>query len=537
MQAVHKHVAPLVPELVFVYTTPSAVSFEEEVANLFPGTRCTFSRVPFATRGAVETALAGMLQLSLPPATPLVFLDNDNVYPMELAAYASAPSGSFIGFDFDASTSQVFSFLRLASDGSIAEIVEKRRISDQICTGVWGFVSAEQFLCWGRHTLRYGPFPNNEIYMSSIFVNMIATGVSVVVTRVSVEQLGAVEEGARAALPDDRLLANALPNNKYNSLRAAEGRVVKRGPAAVMRGEVFFYEAVRGLAAAAAFPSFYGCTATRSTGGASATASPAEELEFTMEAIQGVPLTTLLRAQLLEEYHVDSILVTLRALHTCKDVPLTLDIEALRGSYASKLRARFSDTAVYGERADALAVLAALEAALARYTHASGVLTVAPLIHGDAWFANMLLTPTNELRLVDPRGLVGNDLTLNGDAHADFAKLAQSLLGFDEIVFGLPRVPHAYRARLTRAFAAALRAGGIEPAHVLTVCAVLVAGSLHAYTDARVRDGLWAFVQRLIDPASDNEWAELTSIFGVGIFGVSAGTGESPGKDAYSGPP
>jgi hypothetical protein len=100
---------------------------------------------------------------------------------------------------------------------------------------------------------------------------------------------------------------------------------------------------------------------------------------------------------------------------------------ALRASYAAKLRARFADAAVYGARADAPAVLAAIEAALARYTEAPGAVAVAPVIHGDAWFANMVMSPTNDVRLVDMRGMVGGELTLNGDAVADFAKVAQSL--------------------------------------------------------------------------------------------------------------
>ena len=171
-----EHIAPLVPELIFIYAKHlAAFNFEATVTNLFKTTKCTFACVPFATRGAVETALAGLLQLALPADLPLVFLDNDNVYPASLVALA-APAAPFLGYDADDSGSQALSFMRRAPDGAVTEFVEKVRISRECCTGVYGFASVAQFLHWGRHTLRHGPFPKGEMFMSSLYVNMIAAG-------------------------------------------------------------------------------------------------------------------------------------------------------------------------------------------------------------------------------------------------------------------------------------------------------------------------------------------------------------------------
>ena len=196
------------------------------------------------------------------------------------------------------------------------------------------------------------------------------------------------------------------------------------------------------------------------------------------------------------------------SLHACTEVPITLPLPLLRASYADKLRARFEDVTAYGARCDAPGVLAAIEARLVRHTK---ILTVTPVIHGDAWFANILLTPTNELRFIDMRGQVSGELTLNGDAYADWAKLCQSVLGFDEIVFGLPAAPHAYRVMLMRALACALRAVGADMRAVLDVCICLVAGTLPFYEEATVRDGLWALIKRALNPA-DAEWCELVGL-------------------------
>jgi len=639
-----EHIAPLVPELIFIYARHlAAYNFEETVINLFKGTKCIFTCVPFATRGAVETALAGLLQLALPLDLPLVFLDNDNVYPASLATLA-APATPFLGFGEDTSELASFSFMRRDACGRVLEFVEKRRISNEVCNGVYGFSSAAQFLHWARHTLRHGPFPKGEIYMSSLFVNMIAAGERVNSAPVPVVQLGtaafaaaflearpeklricfdldntlvtyprvpgdystvapveatvAIARWARAAghtvivhtarrmathghnvgrvtadigrvtfdtldkfgIPydeiifgkpiadvyiDDRAvnpffntvramglpfgsegdavapaLANALPNNKYNALRVVEGRVVKRGPEASMRGEAFFYEAARKLAIARHFPAFHGreLVPAPAASGGGALPPPGAQLDITMDAIKGVPLTTMMRAQLLADYHLEAALAALRELHACADVPVTLPLDVLRGSYAHKLRARLSDAGVYGTFPDARAVLADIEVRLSRHT-AGASFAAASVIHGDAWFANILLTPTNELRFIDMRGQVSGELTLNGDAYADWAKLCQSVLGFDEVVFGLPRAPHAYRAGLLRGLAASLKGAGADTRAVLDVCICLVAGSLHAYDDGAVRGGLWALASSALNPSGNKEWEELVGIMGGDLRG------------------
>jgi hypothetical protein len=630
-----EHVAPHVGALVFIYAAHlAAFNFEETVINLFPRVTCTFACVPFATRGAVETAMAGMIALALDEREPVVFLDNDNVYPASIAA-RGAPAAPFLSYDDDATGSLAFSYMtRDAADGGrVTAVAEKRCISTTKGTGAYGFASVAQFMQWGRHTLEHGPFPNNEIFMSSLFVNMIAAGVRVESEHAPVVQLGTAalanafldtrpeklrlcfdldgtlvtpprvpgdystvqpvesmiaaarwgraaghtiivhttrvcgsahraaapgqsmadigrqtfEQLARLDIPFDEVifgkphadvyfdsrsvnpflnsaraaglplgdpadaaslaLPNVLPNNKYNSLRIVNGRVVKRGPAATMRGEAFFYASVPALggAAAALFPAFHGTIALPL--GEERDAVPL--LEITLDLVKGVPLTTMMRAGLLAAYHVDAVVAALDALHACASAPVTLALDALRPSYVDKMRARFADAGVYaGRTPDARTVLTALEARLARYT-ASAALRVAPVIHGDAWFANIILTPANGLKFIDMRGLVSGEETLNGDATADWAKLLQSVLGFDEVVFALPRAPHAYRVVLARALGAALRTARADPRDALDVCLALVAGSLHAYDDEAVRAGLWALVARALEPSPDAEWAEL----------------------------
>lgn len=58
------------------------------------------------------------------------------------------------------------------------------------------------------------------------------------------------------------------------------------------------------------------------------------------------------------------------------------------------------------------------------------------VIHGDSVFTNMLLKPNNSLIFIDMRGKIGERLTIFGDIFYDYAKIYQSLIGYDFILHG-----------------------------------------------------------------------------------------------------
>ena len=72
-------------------------------------------------------------------------------------------------------------------------------------------------------------------------------------------------------------------------------------------------------------------------------------------------------------------------------------------------------------------------------------------IHGDAVLSNMLIDQNGHLKFVDMRGRLGDRLSIYGDWLYDWAKLFQSLVGYDEILQG-KRVSHAYAMRMRRWF-------------------------------------------------------------------------------------
>lgn len=56
------------------------------------------------------------------------------------------------------------------------------------------------------------------------------------------------------------------------------------------------------------------------------------------------------------------------------------------------------------------------------------------VIHGDPVFTNIMLDRDNNIKMFDMRGLLGNTITHYGDKYYDYAKIYQSLIGYDEII-------------------------------------------------------------------------------------------------------
>jgi hypothetical protein len=73
------------------------------------------------------------------------------------------------------------------------------------------------------------------------------------------------------------------------------------------------------------------------------------------------------------------------------------------------------------------------------------------IIHGDAVFSNCLVDENNLFKLIDMRGKNNNTLTIFGDILYDYAKIYQSLIGYDEILLK-KNVSNYYRKNLINIF-------------------------------------------------------------------------------------
>ena len=56
------------------------------------------------------------------------------------------------------------------------------------------------------------------------------------------------------------------------------------------------------------------------------------------------------------------------------------------------------------------------------------------VIHGDPVFTNILIDENNSIKMIDMRGKVGDELTVYGDIFYDYAKIYQSIIGYDHVL-------------------------------------------------------------------------------------------------------
>ena len=56
------------------------------------------------------------------------------------------------------------------------------------------------------------------------------------------------------------------------------------------------------------------------------------------------------------------------------------------------------------------------------------------VIHGDPVFTNIIMKENQDFIFIDMRGEIGNLDTIYGDKWYDYAKIYQSLMGYDEIL-------------------------------------------------------------------------------------------------------
>lgn len=73
------------------------------------------------------------------------------------------------------------------------------------------------------------------------------------------------------------------------------------------------------------------------------------------------------------------------------------------------------------------------------------------VIHGDPVMSNIIINSHGKVKLIDMRGKLGDMLSIFGDETYDWAKLYQSIIGYDEILSGRS-VRESYRQKLLKCF-------------------------------------------------------------------------------------
>lgn len=153
--------------------------------------------------------------------------------------------------------------------------------------------------------------------------------------------------------------------------------------------------------------------------------------ELTLEKVEGTTLSKLLITGAFQKSDLTSLMDGLRLIH---ESSILVDREKINiySNYASKLTSRFKtfDASIVSEKT--IKLFEGMNAFLVSYEKQKKAVTTN--IHGDPVFTNVFLDTNGRIKFIDMRGLQGEVPTLVGDRNYDYAKVYQSLLGYDYIV-------------------------------------------------------------------------------------------------------
>jgi capsule biosynthesis phosphatase len=155
---------------------------------------------------------------------------------------------------------------------------------------------------------------------------------------------------------------------------------------------------------------------------------------YKMEKINGLTATTLYLSELMT---TDNLLNIMTSINRIQSVEISnfnyIDNLNIYENYANKLKKRYMNYN-YTKFDNADGIYEDLYNKLLEYeSNKKGKISV---IHGDTVLTNILINTFDKIKFIDMRGRLGDKLSICGDWLYDWAKLYQSLIGYDKILMG-----------------------------------------------------------------------------------------------------
>jgi capsule biosynthesis phosphatase len=150
---------------------------------------------------------------------------------------------------------------------------------------------------------------------------------------------------------------------------------------------------------------------------------------YEMEKINGIPVSKLYLSQELSIEQLYHIMGSVQRIHNSKSV-LTDDVN-IYSNYQKKLQHRYNNYD-YSKFENSEEIYNHLYNQLNEYEKQNK--GIKKIIHGDTVLTNILINQFGKIKFIDMRGTQEHNLTIFGDWLYDWAKLYQSLIGYDEIL-------------------------------------------------------------------------------------------------------
>ena len=145
-----------------------------------------------------------------------------------------------------------------------------------------------------------------------------------------------------------------------------------------------------------------------------------------MDTVDGLKLSYLLVNNLLTKDDLTILFKKLNFIHNSKNLKNHNKVNIYE-NYSKKFNSRTKNLKKYKKK-----YLDKVSEYLKIYeTYNMGKIGV---IHGDPVLSNIIKKNNNDLIFLDPRGSLGKNFTIFGDINYDFAKVYQSLTGYENII-------------------------------------------------------------------------------------------------------
>jgi capsule biosynthesis phosphatase len=152
---------------------------------------------------------------------------------------------------------------------------------------------------------------------------------------------------------------------------------------------------------------------------------------FKIEKVTGLVLSNLYLSELLKENTLIDVMNSINILHNTKNLENNNDEINIYDNYSNKLRQRY-ETYDYSKFKNSKELYESLLNEL--FVYENGNKGKKTIIHGDPVFTNIIVNNYGKIKFIDMRGKIGKKLTIYGDEMYDWAKLYQSLIGYDSIL-------------------------------------------------------------------------------------------------------
>lgn len=278
---------------------------------------------------------------------------------------------------------------------------------------------------------------------------------------------------------------NKLNNNSYNTIKIINNQIIKSGNLFYLEGELYYYKylvSINDETIKSFFPIYYTNYIDNNN------------LYIYRENIEGIPLYTLYKNEMITVFHLSKLFDMINYLHNYKNDNIIINNNDIIDNYSTKLEERFKITKDYNFEDFDIIKNECLKRLDNYYKDCKYNFNICNLIHGDLWFSNIIIDYSNNIKFIDMKGKNYKTLTTNGHNLYDYAKLYQSFLGYDTVLYN-DDINQDYKIFMINYYEDYIKSININLEHLKTITFSLVIGTMHAINDEDTKLRVWKWIR------------------------------------------